>query len=72
MDQNRITANIETEIEQLSAIEKMVYDALSRNSSEYHDIYLIAKECNISELQVMVSIQLLIHKKLLPIINNEN
>jgi hypothetical protein len=72
MDPTRISEHIGTEIEQLSAVERMVYDALKRSCSEYHDIYQIAKECKLTELQVMVSIQLLIHKKLLPIVNNEN
>jgi hypothetical protein len=71
MDQTSMKWNIGTEIEQLSAVEKMVYEALSRSNSEYHDIYLIAKQCKLTELQVMVSIQLLIHKKLLPIVKDK-
>jgi hypothetical protein len=70
MDPARLSAG--TEIEQLSVVERMVYEALERSCSEYYDIYQIAKECKLTELQVMVSIQLLIHKKLLPIVNNEN
>jgi hypothetical protein len=72
MDPTRLSEHIGTEFEQLSAVERMVHDALTRSRSEYHDIYQIAKECKLTELQVMVSIQLLIHKKLLPIVNNEN
>jgi hypothetical protein len=72
MNQTRMSENPGTDIEQLSAIERMVYEALLRSSSEFPDIYLIAKECNLTELQVMVSIQLLIHKKLLSSVNNEN
>jgi hypothetical protein len=68
MDPTRLNEHTGTEIEQLSAVERMVYDALARSRSEYHDIYQIAKECKLTELQVMVSIQLLIHKKLLPIV----
>jgi hypothetical protein len=66
MDPTRMSEYMGTETDQLSAVERMVYEALARSCTEYYDIYLIAKECKLTELEVMVSIQLLIHKKLLP------
>jgi hypothetical protein len=51
---------------QLSSAEKLVYDVLVNQSAKADELSQIAKLCNLTELQVVVAIQLLMHKKILP------
>ncbi|TJY40701.1 hypothetical protein E5161_16245 [Cohnella pontilimi] len=53
-------------LEQLTVSEKLVYHALADEKGRPVDIAQIAKKCHLTDLQVIVAIQLLMHKKMLP------
>jgi hypothetical protein len=50
----------------LTTVEQMVYNVLSEHDGLTMGISEIAKQCRLTEVQVIVAIQLLTHKKLLP------
>lgn len=59
------TASIK-KLDQLSSVEKLVNQVLANGHAKSDDLATIAKMCKLTDLQVVVAIQLLIHKKILP------
>jgi hypothetical protein len=50
----------------LTDIERYVLNVLESGAAKSNDLTKIAKLCHVTEVQVMVALQLLIHKKMLP------
>jgi hypothetical protein len=56
----------QSQLEKLSSAEKLVHHVLSSGTTKSSDIAHIARLCKLTDLQVIVAIQLLLHKKMLP------
>lgn len=56
----------EKQLASLTSSKKLVYGVLVKGVAKTDDLAKIAKLCNLTDLQVIVSIQLLIHKRMLP------
>ncbi|WP_123040490.1 hypothetical protein [Cohnella candidum] len=65
MSANQDKLPLAKDLSSLSLSELMVYNALIK-MDERTDISKIAKECRLTDLQVVVALQLLIHKNLIP------
>jgi hypothetical protein len=50
-------------LDQLSSTEELVYRAIAKGN---YDKVEIAKECRLSDLELKVALQLLVHKEMLP------
>jgi hypothetical protein len=54
------------ELDALSKTEFLVYQVLINRNARSHDVGKIAKLCSLTDLQVIVAIQLLVYKGVLP------